>query len=152
MSWLPRVPPWSSGSVLDHRSLPPCSNPGVGISEGCFVFHFVSLPLEVAQPIQPTLCTKVAVKHQSSSSWLPKFFRTGIIPCILARYRKIYGYAHTYTQTLTLVHVCIIPVEKMIRIGKLVLQEQGGDDSDVRCGMFLDKTILITNLLSLANN
>jgi len=21
----------------------PCSNPGVGISEGCFVFHFVSL-------------------------------------------------------------------------------------------------------------
>ena len=45
----------------------PCSNPGVGISEGCFVFHFVSLPLEVARPIQPTLCTKVAVKHQSSS-------------------------------------------------------------------------------------
>jgi len=29
----------------------PCSNPGVGISEGCFVFHFVSLPLEVARPI-----------------------------------------------------------------------------------------------------
>ena len=39
----------------------------VGISEGCFVFHFVSLPLEVARPIQPTLCTKVAIKHQSSS-------------------------------------------------------------------------------------
>ena len=32
-----------------------CSNPGVGISE-------------VARPIQPTLCTKVAVKHKSSSS------------------------------------------------------------------------------------
>ena len=45
------VPLWSSDSILDHRSLPPCSNPGVGISEGCFVFHFVSLPLEVAWPI-----------------------------------------------------------------------------------------------------
>jgi len=29
----------------------PCSNLGVGISEGCFVFHFVSLPLEVTRPI-----------------------------------------------------------------------------------------------------
>ena len=45
------VPPWSSGSVLDHRSLPPCLNPSVGISEGCFVFHFVSLALEVTRPI-----------------------------------------------------------------------------------------------------
>jgi len=41
------VPPWSSGSVLDYRLLPPCSNLGVGISEGCFVFDFTSLPLEV---------------------------------------------------------------------------------------------------------
>jgi len=46
-----RVPPCSSGSVLDHRSLPPCSNLGVGISEGCFIFDFASLPLEVARPI-----------------------------------------------------------------------------------------------------
>jgi len=45
------APLWCSGSMLDHRSLPPCSNSGVGISEGCFVFHFVSLPLEVTQPI-----------------------------------------------------------------------------------------------------
>ena len=36
-------------STTDHYH--PCSNPGVGISEGCFVFHFVSLPLEVARPI-----------------------------------------------------------------------------------------------------
>jgi len=35
--------------TTDHYH--PCSNPGVGISEGCFVFRFVSLPLEVAQPI-----------------------------------------------------------------------------------------------------
>ena len=34
--------------TTDHYH--PCSNPGVGISEGCFVFHFVSLPLEVARP------------------------------------------------------------------------------------------------------
>ena len=46
----------------------PCSYPGMGISEGFFIFDFTSLPLEVAQPIQPTMCTKVAVKHQSSSS------------------------------------------------------------------------------------
>ena len=32
--------------TTDH----PCSNP-VGISEGCFVFHFVSLHLEVARLI-----------------------------------------------------------------------------------------------------
>ena len=35
--------------TTDHYH--PCSNPGVGISEGCFVFHFVSLPLEVTRPI-----------------------------------------------------------------------------------------------------
>ncbi|KAK2164853.1 hypothetical protein LSH36_58g16016 [Paralvinella palmiformis] len=27
------APPWSSGSMLDHRSLPPCSNRDTGISE-----------------------------------------------------------------------------------------------------------------------
>ena len=37
----------------------------MGISEGCFIFDFASLPLEVARPIQPTMGTKVAVKHQS---------------------------------------------------------------------------------------
>ena len=35
--------------TTDHYH--PCSNPDVGISEGCFVFYFVSLPLEVARPI-----------------------------------------------------------------------------------------------------
>ena len=29
----------------------PCSNFVVGISEGCFIFDFASLPLEVARPI-----------------------------------------------------------------------------------------------------
>jgi len=29
----------------------PCSNLGVGISEGCFIIDFASLPLEVARPI-----------------------------------------------------------------------------------------------------
>ena len=52
--------------TTDHYH--PCSNPGVDISEGCFVFDIASLPLEFARPIQPTMCTKVAVKHQSSSS------------------------------------------------------------------------------------
>ena len=35
--------------ITDHYHA--CSNPGVGISEGCFIFRFVSLPLEVARPI-----------------------------------------------------------------------------------------------------
>ena len=59
-----------TGSALDHISLPPSSNLGMGISTGCFIFDFTSLPLEVAWPIYPTMCTKVAVKYQSSSSWL----------------------------------------------------------------------------------
>jgi len=29
----------------------PCSNLGVGISEGCFIFDFASLRLEVVRPI-----------------------------------------------------------------------------------------------------
>jgi len=28
----------------------PCANLGVGISEGCFIFDFASLPLEIARP------------------------------------------------------------------------------------------------------
>jgi len=48
--------------TTDHYHL--CSNLGVGISEGCFIFDFASLPLEVARPIWPTLRTKVAIKHQ----------------------------------------------------------------------------------------
>ena len=55
----PRAPPWSNGCVLDHSSLPSCSNLGVGISKECFIFDF-------ARSIQPTVCTKVAVKHQPS--------------------------------------------------------------------------------------
>jgi len=46
-----RAPPWSSDSMLDHRSLSPCSNLSMGISESCFIFDFASLPLEVAWPI-----------------------------------------------------------------------------------------------------
>ena len=52
--------------IPDHYH--PCSNPGEGISAGCFIFDFTSLPLEVTRPIQPTLCTKVAANQQSSSS------------------------------------------------------------------------------------
>ena len=35
--------------TTDHYG--PCSNLGVGISEGYFIFDFASLPLEVARPI-----------------------------------------------------------------------------------------------------
>jgi len=39
------------------------SNPGRAMLEGCFIFHFASLHLEVTQSIWLTLCTKVAVKR-----------------------------------------------------------------------------------------
>ena len=39
------------GIALDHISLPPSSNLNMGISEGCFIVDFASLPLEVARPI-----------------------------------------------------------------------------------------------------
>ena len=48
--------------ITDHYH--PCSNLGVVIPGGCFIFELASLPLEVAQPISPILCIKVAVKHQ----------------------------------------------------------------------------------------
>jgi len=35
--------------TTDHYHL--CSNLGVAISEGCFIFDFDSLPLEVTQPV-----------------------------------------------------------------------------------------------------
>ena len=35
--------------TTDHYH--PCSNLGVGISEGCFIFDFSSLPSDVARPI-----------------------------------------------------------------------------------------------------
>ena len=47
----PGASPWSSGSVLDHRSLPPVLKSRRGIAEGCFIFDLASLPLEVARPI-----------------------------------------------------------------------------------------------------
>ena len=50
--------------TTDHYHL--SSKLGVSISEHCFIFDFASLPLEVVRPIQPIMCTKVAVKHQSS--------------------------------------------------------------------------------------
>jgi len=39
------------GAALDHRSLPSEFESRVGISEGCFIFDFASLPLEVARSI-----------------------------------------------------------------------------------------------------
>jgi len=49
-------------SITDHYYL--SSNLGVGISEGCFISEFASLPKSIIS----SLYRKVAVKHQSSSS------------------------------------------------------------------------------------
>jgi len=69
-SFIWRAPPSLVGSALDHRSLPPEFNLDVGMSEGCFIFDFTSLPLEVTRLFSLTMCTKVVVKHQSSSSFI----------------------------------------------------------------------------------
>ena len=49
------------------------SNPSRAMSEGCFIFHFTSVPLEVDPSIQPTFCTKMGLKQQhfvtSQVSW-----------------------------------------------------------------------------------
>ena len=50
--------------TIDHYYL--SSNLGVDKNEWCFVFDFASLPLDATRPIWPTVCTNVAVKHQSS--------------------------------------------------------------------------------------
>ena len=39
-----------TGSVSDHYDL--SLNLGMGISDGCFIFDFASLALEVAQPFK----------------------------------------------------------------------------------------------------
>jgi len=55
---------FSGHSLYYHR----CSNLDAGIFEGCFIFDFALLPLEVVWSILPTMCTKVALKHQLPSS------------------------------------------------------------------------------------
>ena len=40
-----------TGSAVGHRSITTGFKPGRAMSEGCFIFHFDSLPLEVARPI-----------------------------------------------------------------------------------------------------
>jgi len=64
--------------TTDHYH--PCLNLAVDISEGCFIFHFNSLPLEA------TMCTEVAVKHQSSS---PESVR---MPCWCVVKRHSYSF------------------------------------------------------------
>jgi len=54
--------------ITDHYHL--SSNLGLGVSEWYFVFDFASLLLEVARPSNPTVCTKVATKHQSMQGHL----------------------------------------------------------------------------------
>jgi len=57
-----------TGSVVGQRYYSSRFKPGRAMSEGFFIFHFASLPLEIARLIYPTLCTKVAVKQQHLAS------------------------------------------------------------------------------------
>ena len=58
------VPLWSSGSMLDHRSLPVCSNLGVGISEVVSslnsLYHFITFgghSAHLAYHVHKNMCT-----------------------------------------------------------------------------------------------
>ena len=76
--------------ITDHYHL--SSNLGVGISEGCFIFDFASLPLDVVRPIQPTICTKVAVKHRSSSSSSEHGERIGVAGCVFIDPQPLFSF------------------------------------------------------------
>ena len=56
--------------TTDHYH--PSSNIGLGISEGCFIFHFGSLLLEAARPILPTTCAKVASNINHHLIYIPR--------------------------------------------------------------------------------
>ena len=70
-SKMPRVCPWSRGSMLDYRSLPPMFKSRYG-----YIWRLFHLWLRYITFEGPSahlaycisVCTKVAVKHQSSSS------------------------------------------------------------------------------------
>ena len=47
-----------TGSTVGHRSIVSGFKLRRAISDGCFIFHFASLTLKVAQPLQPTLAQK----------------------------------------------------------------------------------------------
>ena len=89
--------------TTDHHY--PCSNLGVGISEGYFICDFASLLLEVARPIQH----KVAVRHQSSSS-LPQTARQ----TDRQTDRQTNIYIYTYSLTHSSIH---LPSECFVGFG-----------------------------------
>jgi len=51
----------------------------VGMSEKCLIFDFASLPLELARLIEPTLCTNLAIYHQTFIS-VAQYQSSDIIP------------------------------------------------------------------------
>ena len=50
--------------VVSRRNKRLSSNPGISMSEGCFIFYFASLSVEVARvgPFRSTMFRKLAVK------------------------------------------------------------------------------------------
>ena len=66
-------------NAVGHRSKPHEFKVRRGMSEGCFVFQFASLPLELSHPIQPTLCPKVVVKHETSPMTLLSSYAQGMV-------------------------------------------------------------------------
>ena len=69
--------------ITDHYH--PCSNLWVGISEGCYIFHFASLPLVAGRSIQPTICTKVIIIFVSYPTDHAKDGKTNSSKCLPQR-------------------------------------------------------------------
>jgi len=55
------APPWSNSSVLDHRSLPQCSNLGVGISVGYYLWRSLS---QFSLPSAQTWPWNIMIHHE----------------------------------------------------------------------------------------
>ena len=76
------APLWSSGSAWTKYHYHPCSKLGVGVSEGCFIFDFVSLSLEVINLRPPMDWLLLYRQH------LPQVLMYGVLSAFVLVMRK----------------------------------------------------------------
>ena len=105
-----------TGSTVSHRYIPDM------LYQKCFIFHFASLPLEVARPIQPTMCTKVAVKQQH----LQFYMFVSVRKTATLQFYMFVSVCKTVTFTVLYVSIsalyshkiyksCIVPIRKPLQ-------------------------------------
>ena len=115
-----------SNNPSNHPPFRLSVNPRPGyFCEGCFIFHFASLPLEVARPIQPKSCTKnvnitVFSEYRPSlivQKYLRSLFVRLSVPmpvCLHTRvlpwqplYLSAYLYIRLYDHVFVRIHLCL---------------------------------------------